>query len=455
MANYNESETMRGTTLEKEFDSSFSGDEKASMILGLSAEKFVRESKKIKVKDIGLTEPVKRGRKKTIVGLTKSIKELGVINPVHVMLTENGESEDTDSYKYIVLDGVRRIFGARKNGIEEIDAIVWDFKDKEQGYDSSLMLSLILNRYQSRSWEEIWELYQILELQTNVTPNTVEYLFQLESGDAMKLKDIMLCEYDDPKVALRNNEKPLEACYKMLQKLRKEENKLEKDDNTGFADTVDAVNEIVTQDNEEEPKPTLSNEDVLELMEMAEDIQSSDSVEVDENDFDSMSKPDESFVEQQKVGERHPIDPELRSSVIQRDESKCSCCGLKMIGSRLGVLAVHHIIPVHSGGKDVLENLTTLCLNCHINVHVMERNGGSIMMDKKDFDRLEESERKSLVKALKLSRIAVESDKRKGLTKKDIREKTKESVKHIMPTQGLEENQKAYAMAEERAKKEE
>ena len=73
------------------------------------------------------------------------------------------------------------------------------------------------------SWKEIWDLYRILELQHSLTPGVLEYLLQLEGGDAMKLKDVMLCDYEEVKAALMNNEKNLEACYKMLQKLRKEE----------------------------------------------------------------------------------------------------------------------------------------------------------------------------------------------------------------------------------------
>ena len=36
-----------------------------------------------------------------------------------------------------------------------------DFKDKEQGSELALALSLVLNRAQRREWSEVWELYQI------------------------------------------------------------------------------------------------------------------------------------------------------------------------------------------------------------------------------------------------------------------------------------------------------
>lgn len=107
------------------------------------------------------------------------------------------------------------MFAALKNGQTEIDAIVWDFKDKDQGNDLALYLGLLLNRTQRRNWGEIWHLYQVLELQSSITLGTLEYLLQLESGDAIKLKDVMLCDYDEVKQALLSGEKNLDGAYKI------------------------------------------------------------------------------------------------------------------------------------------------------------------------------------------------------------------------------------------------
>ena len=75
----------------------------------------------------------------------------------------------------------------------------------------------------------------------------------------------------------------------------------------------------------------------------------------------------------------------------------------------------------------------------------MERNGGSIMMSKDDFEGLTPAEQLSLRKILKLARVAVEADRRRGLSKDEIRKQTASSVRHIMPGEGLSENQEAYA----------
>lgn len=417
-------------------------EERALNLLSLTSDKFSLSTEVIKIGEIGLSEPTKRGRQKTMIGLTQSVKDMGILTPIHVMkVAEEGATED---YKYVLIDGLRRMFGAIKNGMTEICATVWDFEDKEKGMELLLPLSLILNRQQKRQWSEVWDLYRILELQSAITPGTLEFLLQLEAGDAMRLKDVMLCDYSEVKEALLSGEKNLDACYKMLQKMRKDEDQLGKDDATGFGDTVDGAEEVagdVTEGSEQ-----LTDQDVLELLEMADNLD--DDSEVSSDDFSDMSTPDSAFVDQQKVGERHPLDPALRQAVLARDDFTCRCCGMRMIGVRLGLIAVHHILPVHVGGKDTMENLVTLCLNCHNSLHCIERNGGTIMMSEKDFNNLFPSEKSSLKRALKFARIAIEADKRRGMSKEQVAAVTKDVLRHPMPGTNLKENQAIYTAVE-------
>lgn len=417
-------------------------EERALNLLSLTSDKFSLSTEVIKIGEIGLSEPTKRGRQKTMIGLTQSVKDMGILTPIHVMKV--AEEDATEDYKYVLIDGLRRMFGAIKNGMTEICATVWDFEDKEKGMELLLPLSLMLNRQQKRQWSEVWDLYRILELQSAITPGTLEFLLQLEAGDAMRLKDVMLCDYSEVKEALLSGEKNLDACYKMLQKMRKDEDQLGKDDATGFGDTVDGAEEVagdVTEGSEQ-----LTDQDVLELLEMADNID--DDSEVSSDDFSDMSTPDSDFVDQQKVGERHPLDPALRQAVLARDDFTCRCCGMRMIGVRLGLIAVHHILPVHVGGKDTMENLVTLCLNCHNSLHCIERNGGTIMMSEKDFNNLFPSEKSSLKRALKFARIAIEADKRRGMSKEQVAAVTKDVLRHPMPGTNLKENQAIYTAVE-------
>lgn len=427
-------------SLQKEYDANFSDEERIINMLKVTSDMYTRTRKVINLKEVCISEPLKLGREQTMVGLTKSVKEMGVLTPIHVMTMEQVEDEDDEpddmrNYKYILLDGLRRVFGALKNQVFEVDAIVWDFPDKEKGRQIALPLSLLLNRTQRRKWSEIWELFQILEMQSSVTPGTLEYLLQLEPGDAMKLKDCMLCDYEEVKECLLNNEKTLEQAYKLLQKLRKEENMLEKEETMGISN-VEEAQEIVGDASE--GKEGLSEQDVRELLEMADS-----DIDVDNEDFGALNQGEDYH---QKVGERERLDPALRQAVLSRDKFRCQICG---VGgpAYLSVLAVHHKISVAAGGADALDNLVTLCLTDHIMVHVAERNGGKLQITKEEYDESSPEEQKRSKEILKYSKVIVEANKRKGFTREQIFENTKSIMKHPMPGAGLAENRKAYVEA--------
>ena len=164
---------------------------------------------------------------------------------------------------------------------------------------------------------------------------------------------------------------------------------------------------------------------------------------VNDEDFDELNQADNGYIDRQAVGERHPLDPALKSAVLSRDDFKCACCGFGGAAA-LGVLAVHHKIPVHCGGMDTMENLVTLCLNHHILLHVAERNGGKLQMTREDFDNYNEEEQEALKKTLKFARVAVEANKRRGLSKEQVQEATRDAIRHPMPGAGLSENRRAF-----------
>jgi 5-methylcytosine-specific restriction endonuclease McrA len=63
---------------------------------------------------------------------------------------------------------------------------------------------------------------------------------------------------------------------------------------------------------------------------------------------------------------------ELGNRVLDRDGWKCQCCGSSMN------LQVHHLVRRSQLGSDVLENLMTLCADCHHRQHnnISERSFG-------------------------------------------------------------------------------
>lgn len=417
-----------------EYDNTISDEDRLSNLLKLTSDSYTREIKRIKVREIGFTDPVKKGRAETMTGLTAVIKDLGVLDPIDVMTVEDPD----DDFKYILISGLRRVFGALKNGIEEVDAVVWDFKDKDRGSDLALYLGLLLNRHQRRNYGEIWHLYQVLELQSAITPGTLEFLLEMESGDAMKLKDVMLCDYEEVKQALLSGEKTLDGAYKLLSKLRKEEDRLAMEDATGVAEAVDGVDEI-TSDNTGEGGQ-LSDQDVLELLEM---VDSMDEDNINSEDFGEMNQS--AFAdEHQKVGERHPVDSAIRQGTFQRDNFKCRCCGTGGVAF-LGTLVYHHVIPVSCHGSDSVDNGLTLCDSCHIQLHCAEKSGGRIPMTEAQFNEYDEATQKRIKLILKYAKIAVEAHKRCGNSRDKIAEEANRSARHRMPGEGLKENQIGFA----------
>lgn len=431
---YDENASVVDSSFESEYDATFSGEEKLNNLLKITSDSYTRKFERIKISQIGFTDPIKKSRAETMTGLTSTIKDLGVLDPIDVMAVEDPD----DDYKYVLIAGLRRVFGALKNGQTEIDAIVWDFKDKDQGNDLALYLGLILNRTQKRNWGETWHLYQILELQSAITPGTLEYLLQLESGDAMKLKDVMLCDYDEVKEALLSGEKNLEACYKMLAKLRKEEDQLAKEDAMGTADAVEGADEIASDNTGEGGQ--LTDQDVMELLEM---VDSTDDSDLTDEDFDGLNQSAFSD-EHQKVGDRHPVDPAIRQGTFQRDNFRCRCCGTGGVAF-LATLVYHHAIPVHCGGADTVENGLTLCDSCHQTLHCAEKAGGKIPMTKEQFEEYDEDEQLRIKKILKFANVAVEAAKRKGISKEKIMEEANRSARHRMPGETLKETQIGFA----------
>lgn len=435
--------------LQEEYESTFTNEEKVQHALkDINKHSFTLDVGIVDFNTILVSEPVKNGRKETYSGLTTSVAEMGILSPIHVMVLEgysnwlenHEEGEKYEGPMYSILDGFRRVWAGYKNGITRSYAVIWNFGDKDKGVELSNILSLILNKVQRRSWNEIWYMYQLLEEQAQMTPGTLEYLLQLDPGDAMKLKDIMLCDYPEVIEDLTSNKKTLQQCYNTLQKLRKEEDKLLKDDNTGISDMEQADGAI-----EKGGDQVLSNEEVNEILEMGDNFDG----DLSEEDFDELmgnNLPDE----RQTVGERHPLDPALRAAVLQRDGYCCQITGRgKGLPTpiALSILNVHHKVPVHCGGMDSMDNLITVCLDAHTLIHIIERNMGKLGMSKEDFDALDEEEKTFITGVMKIARIAVEANKRMGRTREQVKKDTSDAIKFKMPGTAQRENMEAIKQA--------
>ena len=432
--------------LMEEYENTFTSEEKVQNALKISKNNFTIETGVVDFGDILVSEPIKNGRKETYSGLTTSVAEMGILSPIHVMVLEgysdwteshNEEEEEYEGYKYSILDGFRRVWAGYKNGITRANAVIWNFEDKDKGAELATSLSLILNKIQRRSWGEIWYLFQILEEQSAMTPGTLEYLLMLESGDAMKLKDIMLCDYPEVRDELLSDKKTLTQCYNMLQKLRKEEDKLAKEDQQGISDLEQAEG-IVEKGGDQ----VLSNEEVNEILEMG------DLEELSDSDFGGVFDEEDGVYDRQKVGDRHPLDPVLKAKTMERDHFTCQCCGFgeESGASRvvaMSVLQSHHVISVSNSGPDSESNIITICMVCHTLIHVSLRRGLKLGMTREEFDDMSSSEQNRYKKIMYFARKDWEAGKRLGKNKEQISEDNKGYSKFKMPGTDFAENKKA------------
>lgn len=371
-------------------------------------------------------------REDTLIGLTGVVGEWGVVTPIHVL-----QLEDEDMF--MILDGLRRTAAALRNGHKTIKAVIWDFDDKEEGKDMANVISLMINRSQRYRNKELWAQMKLLEEVNDATPGLIEFLLQMHAGDAMKLKDIMLSDmdYDEIKQAFLEDEMNIDAAYKKLCNARKKENRLAKEDDMVIEAGVAPApaSEDGEGGDDGQVNQHLGTEEVKSLLGMTdEDIED---LSLEEMDRTSEVRGDVV----QKVGERHPVDSEIKQAVMIRDEFKCRCCGLG--GERwLGVLVYHHIVPVFLGGPDTVDNGLTICSNCHLTLHLY--SFGKVPVD---LDALDDEEKQTFKNIFKYGNIIIEGMKRVGISKDAAYKADAGSRRHLMPGEGLTENKEAFKAA--------
>ena len=396
---------------------------------------FTVEKTEVPLHDIAFSAPLKNSRKDTYKGLTTSVEQLGILDPVTLVKTQ-GYSEWLDEMgedpneiyggiKYICLDGFRRLYAAARNQIEDVPAIIYTFADPETASNLYIPFSLHINRSQKRSPGEVWSLIELLEEQHSLSPANLEFLLELAPGDAMKLKDVMKSEYPEIIDDLLIEKKTISQAYNALQKARKEEDRLALDDEAGI-ENAEGAEEIVESGGER-----LDEETVKELLEL-KDMD----IDLDQDDFSQMIEGGE-LPDLQKSGERRPIDPALRNAVFKRDNFRCQICGTGG-PAFLGALVAHHILPVSLRGPDTMDNLATLCDSDHLSLHWIADRKGKIYATKEEFDEYTDEEKLRIKKVRRFSEVIIAARKKLG------RLDEKEHPGHRMPGVGVKGIEEAY-----------
>lgn len=433
--NENKKKKKRTKKSTEEYESAFDGEEKMMHKLSNIKSDIKVVQKEIEIDSIITSNFKKISREDSISGLTGVVSTWGVVSPIHVLALE-----DDDCYQ--LLDGLRRVFAALRAGKKTISAMVWEFSDRREGKEMANIICLMINRNQKFTPREMWEQMKVLESVNDATPGLIEYLLQMEPGDAMKLKDVMLADetYADFRDGLLNGKYSIEQAYKKLCNERKKEDKLEKEDKMSVdGDGIVATNPMSYDsiENGDEPE-RLSAKEAKELLEMG-DLD----VDVDDESLESLNKTNEIRKDDmyQSVGDRHIVDSSVKKATLIRDENKCRCCGIG--GPQwAGILVYHHLIPVFAGGPDTVKNGLTMCVNCHLTLH------NYITGDVQVPEDLDPEQEKIFKNIMKYGNIAIDASNKLGMKRDELKKANASSKKHPMPNTNVKINKEALEEAE-------
>jgi HNH endonuclease len=418
----------------------------------LSGLKYDRELRMdLPIESIVITEFDKKARFATKNGLTASIEDFGrVLNPIDVLALPSVDGEEIEMYTLI--SGLRRVYGASRNGYKTIPAFVWHFADYEKAQRLVPLLGLILNKQQQHNYQEIWNGLSTLEHEYGLKFSQIERLYPyLESGDVLKLKEV--CSesdtYPEPMTELFAGKYTLDKAYKELVKQRKERDVLEEEDHKGILSSTELGKEAVvsneegsssseggSEEGENSGNNKLSAQEVDELLELADN--SMDNLTL-ESALEQADAVDKGIVQDRKGDGDDDLTPEVKNKIKARDKMVCQCCSKDKVenqGAFLSQLVVHHKVPVHAGGTDDEKNLITLCIGCHHLLHTMEKMG-TLTTDKDHLDTMDEEFRRRILNAWSLAYIAIKAGEKKGYSRKERAKKAQESLGHKFPGQDI------------------
>lgn len=417
-------EEKKQARLSREYEDGFDGEEKlVHKLAGVHNKAHITFVPDLEIDDIIMSNVKKSSRSDTLIGLTEIISEWGVMSPIHVMTTEDGDM-------YQLLEGLRRLFGAIRSGLKTIPAMVWDFPDKQEGKDISNLLSLMLNRSQHFTPAEMWYYMQVLETANEAGPGLIEHLLQMNAGDAMKLKDVMLSDasYEEIRQDLLASNLTIDAAYKKLCNARKKEDKLAKEDQMALKGTADG----------EEERQHLSVEEVRELLDMG-------AADVSDTPLEELNMADEALggPHYQTTDNREPVDKAIKQATLMRDKFRCRCCGKGGHEGWLGVLVYHHAIPVYCDGPDTVENGLTLCQDCHITLHNYAWGHLHVRVDE-----LSPAEKKVFTNIFRYGNLIIKAQQKLKIDPSRIKAENQRSARHMRPGEGLGVNKEAFSMAQ-------
>ena len=314
----------------------------------------------LNIENIGITQRIRKMQ--SVDDLVTSIQSTGLLKPLMVAPTA------TEGL-YVLLDGFRRIQACARAGKTRVPCIV----NNKVNTPEIPILEAMYNHFRRYSIKEQIDYIEYLETQQGIlNPAMIEYLLQMNSGDYTKLKDVLNDGDPDIVVKLYEGAYDIATAFKKLEQRRKKET-LEERENKKAAKVYDDEEESGAdkiQGSGEEADGDALTEEQIQSLAISADTLDDDLEDTSISEMIEEDKNIEGFKpHKQKVGEREHLDPAIRKAVMTRDNSTCACC--KRGGQQyVDILDYHHVIPVHLGGPDTVDNGIMLCVACHRMVHL-------------------------------------------------------------------------------------
>lgn len=361
----------------------------------------------VPIQNIGCTAT--RVREEHDIGaLLSSIRSTGLLQPPVVVPAA------AEGY-YVLVKGLRRLVACAKAGITVVPCLV----NNRINTTEIPIIEALYNHHTPYSVAEIIKYIDYLEKSRGIhSPSMIEFLLQMDPGDYTKLKDILSDGDEDIVSKLKNGQLTIQAAFKALEKRRKTESREEKEMQKAagvYGDTSESGAAMLEGSGEQGTGEGMTDDEMKELA-----ISSGELGDADDEDLAALCDEGgqiEGFQpHKQDPHYRERLDPNLRKSVLARDENTCRICG--MGGQEyVDVMDVHHITEVYLGGDDSIDNLITACTVCHKLVHLYGRGELHIRPE----SELSPEEAKKFKRVAKLGNVIRKQMAMRGMKKDDLK----------------------------------
>lgn len=350
-----------------------------------------------------------RVRKNTdITALTTSIRNDGLLQPLVVAPTQT-------EGRYVLIKGARRLLACATLGMKRIPCLV----NSQITISDIHVVEPLYSHTKPYTVSDMLAYIDYLKAEKNITaPSMIEYLLNLNSGDYMKLMDVMDDNDDEIVSALLTGQLDIGGAFKKLEQKRKKMGK-EKMSNARtekiYGDAQTYGTDILADSGETGSGAELTEEEIKAIVEGVGDLE--DVTDIDGEELKQQGDSIDGFqAHKQDPNNRERLDPKLRKAVLARDNNTCRICG--MGGQEYSeVLDVHHIQEVYLGGNDDIDNLVTSCTCCHKLVHLWGR--GELLV--RPFDQMNEAEATKFKRIIKLGNAIRQGMAAKGMKKEQLK----------------------------------